>query len=197
MRASPFRILRKIEETDQLGTGLSTIIIKIENGNRQKFERNEFMPETISVQESALQESASQKVTAPTVNTIMTARLVTIHEKANVARALSILAQHGIRHLVVLDDRGEVAGLFSERDLLKHIAMNGGSQGQRARAVLCAVKDLMIKQPFTVQPTTTIREAARLMAENKIGCLPVVGKDQQRLGIVTTVDVLRFFADQS
>jgi len=74
------------------------------------------------------------------------------------------------------------------------LAVNEGFKGQRS--ALCAVKDLMIKQPFIVSPTTTIREAARLMAEHKIGCLPIIGKDRQRLGIITTVDVLRFLADQ-
>jgi CBS domain-containing protein len=142
------------------------------------------MTDTISFQESGTR----------AVDSIMTTRLVTIDERANIARALSILAQHRIRHLVVLDERGQVVGLFSERDLLKHIAMNAGGQGQQA--VRCLVKDLMIKRPFTVQPNTPIQEAAKMMAKLKIGCLPVVGKDEQRLGIITTSDVLKFFGNQ-
>ena len=51
----------------------------------------------------------------------------------------------------------------------------------------------MSTPPITIDPGATIQLAARLMADHRIGCLPVV-EDDRLLGIVTETDVLRCFA---
>ena len=52
----------------------------------------------------------------------------------------------------------------------------------------------MSQPPIVIEPGASIRQAARVMAENKIGCLPVVSGDEL-IGIVTETDVLRWVAD--
>ena len=53
------------------------------------------------------------------------------------------------------------------------------------------IKDVMKKHLVTVKPQTPIKEAARLMAEKKVGCLPVLS-DGNLVGLVTTTDILRY-----
>jgi CBS domain-containing protein len=53
------------------------------------------------------------------------------------------------------------------------------------------VKDFMKKKVITVSPETAIKDAARLMAEKKIGCVPVVSEGSL-VGLVTTTDILRY-----
>ena len=53
------------------------------------------------------------------------------------------------------------------------------------------IKDVMKKRLVTVTPDTPIKEAAHLMAEKKIGCVPVVD-DGTLVGLVTTTDILRY-----
>ena len=52
---------------------------------------------------------------------------------------------------------------------------------------------VMSQPPITIGPDATVEEAARLMADHKIGCLPVADGDLL-LGLVTETDVLRYFA---
>ena len=53
----------------------------------------------------------------------------------------------------------------------------------------------MSKPPITVSADATVKAAARLMAEERIGCLPVL-EGEELVGLLTETDVLRYFADQ-
>jgi CBS domain-containing protein len=53
------------------------------------------------------------------------------------------------------------------------------------------IKEIMQRRVVTVDPDTPIKEAAHLMADKKIGCLPVLS-DGTLVGLVTTTDILRY-----
>ncbi len=55
------------------------------------------------------------------------------------------------------------------------------------------IKQVMTAPPIVIEPDATVVEAAREMAERKIGCLPVT-EDEKLVGLVTETDVLRHFA---
>jgi CBS domain-containing protein len=55
------------------------------------------------------------------------------------------------------------------------------------------ISQVMSAPPISIDPDASVQEAARLMAEHKIGCLPVE-EDRRVIGIVTETDVLRYFA---
>jgi acetoin utilization protein AcuB len=87
---------------------------------------------------------------------------------------------HGIHHLVVTDGN-RVVGVLSDRD--------AGSRRGGAIRVNRAVADLMTAPVVTVQPTTTVRQAANLLRGRSIGCVVVV-KSERVIGIVTVSDLL-------
>ena len=58
---------------------------------------------------------------------------------------------------------------------------------------MTTVQDIMIADPISIQPQTTILEAMRLMQEKQIGCLPVVENDEL-IGMITEVDFLQITA---
>jgi acetoin utilization protein AcuB len=114
---------------------------------------------------------------------IMTAKVVTIRQTATVREALKLLAELDVRHLPVVDERDELVGMLSERDLLRL---------RRSSEVLNrAVSEVMSADVLVVTPTTHVDEIIDLMTEHKIGALPVVDNDSQIAGIVSYVDVLR------
>jgi CBS domain-containing protein len=53
------------------------------------------------------------------------------------------------------------------------------------------IKDVMKKRVITVKPETPIKDAARLMADKKVGCVPVISAGAL-VGLVTTTDILRY-----
>jgi acetoin utilization protein AcuB len=114
---------------------------------------------------------------------IMTAKVVTIRQTATVREALKLLAELDVRHLPVVDEREGLVGMLSERDLLRL---------RRSSEVLGrAVSELMSSDVLVVTPTTHVDEIIELMTEHRIGALPVVDNDNQLVGIVSYVDVLR------
>ncbi|HUB06839.1 MAG TPA: CBS domain-containing protein [Myxococcales bacterium] len=92
------------------------------------------------------------------------------------------MRSHHIHHLVVLEGT-QVVGVLSERDL--H-ALDPKDRAEKT------VRDLMDSNPVTVEPQTTLRDAANLLRGNGIGCLPVMEGDRL-VGIVTTTDLLEQF----
>lgn len=108
------------------------------------------------------------------VETWMRRPVITILPQATAAGALGLMRRGKFRHLPVVDARGKLVGVVSDRDL-----------GRSASSV----GEVMTRDVVTVQPSTDIRQAARLMRERKIGCLPVV-EDGRLVGILTEADVL-------
>jgi acetoin utilization protein AcuB len=100
-----------------------------------------------------------------------------------------------IRHLPVLDDKGRLAGIVTDRDL-RQVIFEPSIQEQLGNLPnvlnVLTVKEVMTWGVVTVQPQTGIREAARIMHEQKIGALPVVQGDRV-VGMLTETDVLKIF----
>lgn len=118
-----------------------------------------------------------------TASEIMTSNVVTIRQTATVREALKTLEELDVRHLPVLDEKKELVGMLSDRDLLRL---------QRTREILeQPVSDVMSGDVLSVSPATDVVEIIDLMSENKVGAVPVVDRDYHLAGIVSYVDVLR------
>lgn len=125
----------------------------------------------------------------------MTRPVATVHSDALARGAAELMRARKIRHLPVVDRGGRLVGIVTDRDLRQVIfdpAMRerlGESAGVLADIT---VRDVMTWAVVTVRPGTEIREAARVMHEQKIGALPVVEGDRV-VGILTEIDVLKVF----
>ena len=131
------------------------------------------------------------------VRDIMQTKLVTISASERLSMVEDIMTLGRVRHMPVVQS-GRLVGVVSERDLLR-ASLSGLSQHHDAerRAFLHVVEisRVMSTPPVVIDPDSTIREAALLMADRKIGCLPVVeGSSKHIVGIVTETDMLRVLA---
>ena len=102
----------------------------------------------------------------------------------------------GVRHMPVVRG-GLLVGVVTERDLLRVSLSNLSEFGAaHRRAFLHAIEiaRVMSEPPITIHEEAPIEEAARLMAEKKIGCLPVLNDVDDFVGLVTETDLLRHFA---
>ena len=130
---------------------------------------------------------------AVTASELMSTDLVTLTEDETLAHAQRCMARGRIRHLPVTRD-GRLVGLITHRDLLAasfSIFADVASDEQRRVFVTVPVVEVMHRNLVTVRPELPVAEAARILLENKYGCLPVVDEHGLLVGILTEADFLR------
>jgi CBS domain-containing membrane protein len=127
------------------------------------------------------------------VTEIMMGSPVTLKPEDTLDLANDVISLGRIRHIPVVD-AGQLVGLLSERDLMGAAASHVFGLKQKSKSALLKsvlIRDVMKKRVVTVTPQTSIKDAAHLMADKKIGCVPVVS-DGAIVGLVTTTDILRY-----
>ena len=127
--------------------------------------------------------SEQTNVTAPaTAGDIMRSPLTTVEQNDHVAAAAYLMKHAGATAITVLDPRsGQPAGIITEADIAHAVA--DGKDVDTTR-----IYELMTTRPTVITTTTSIRDAARVMASGHFRHLPVVG-DAGLVGIVDITDV--------
>ncbi len=123
---------------------------------------------------------------------MMSDPVVTISHLASLREAQRLFAQKRFRHIPVLDDAGAVSGMLSDRDVLRHIAREH-ELGKEPPTPWAEEKvGAIMAQPILLaSEDTRVREIARTMFEERIGCVPIVNEAQALVGIITRSDILR------
>lgn len=114
----------------------------------------------------------------------------TIHD------AIQLMKHEGIRRTPVVK-KGKLIGIVSETDLLNASPSQATSLSVWELNYLLSkvtVEEIMTKDVITIAEDTPIEEAARILADNKIGCLPVM-KDKNLVGIITETDLFRLLLE--
>lgn len=129
------------------------------------------------------------------VATWMSEPPVTVPRHAPIMTAYALMADHGIRHLPVVEgDR--LVGVVSDRDLHRKASLRDACAADELRPLLSVpVGEIMTREGLlTVRPDTTMAEAASKLIAARVGSLPVVDGDRL-VGILTTYDLLRALVD--
>jgi acetoin utilization protein AcuB len=128
----------------------------------------------------------------------MSAPAVTVRSDTPFQEALRLMRERRFRRLPVVDKGGKLLGIVSERDLLHASPSPATSLSIWEINYLLwqlRVEQIMTTRVVTVQPETPLREAARLLVENRIGGLPVVDSAGQVVGVITETDIFRAFLE--
>jgi CBS domain-containing protein/RNA polymerase-binding transcription factor DksA len=126
----------------------------------------------------------------------MTSDPVAVREDASVVEAFDLMMDRGVRHLPVVADEGSVVGILSIDDLRGAFPFDMALKrmlrpAERHQLLECTVDEAMTWVPQTTHPDAPLGEAARCLAENRIGCLPVVDEGGRLVGILSETDALR------
>jgi len=122
--------------------------------------------------------------------------VITIRPDMSVVDALNLMKRERIRRTPVVKD-GQLVGIVSDKDLLNASPSPATSLSIYELNYLITkiqVKDVMSKEVMTVTENTPIEEAARIMADNKIGGLPVM-REGKVVGIITETDLFKIFLE--
>lgn len=122
--------------------------------------------------------------------------VITVPPETTVVDALNLMRREHIRRTPVVKD-GKLVGIVSETDLLNASPSPATSLSVWELNYLLSkleVKDVMTKNVLTVSEITPIEEAARIMADNKVGGLPVM-REGHIVGIITETDLFKIFLE--
>jgi acetoin utilization protein AcuB len=129
----------------------------------------------------------------------MTTNIVTVSPHTSVPEALRLMRNKRIRRLPVLDGHGRLAGIVSDKDLLHASPSQATTLSVWEISELLAkitVEHVMTREVITVTDDTPLEEAARLMADRRIGGLPVM-QGQTLAGIITETDLFKALLDMA
>jgi acetoin utilization protein AcuB len=127
------------------------------------------------------------------VKEYMTPDPVTITADVSVPQALRLMRDKKVRRLPVLDGKGKLIGIVSDKDLLHASPSPATSLAVWEMNDLLArlkVEKVMTREVISVSEEMPIEEAARIMVDRKIGGLPVM-REQSLVGIITETDLFK------
>jgi CBS domain-containing protein len=118
---------------------------------------------------------------------IMSTAIVTATPWLPAARLVELLVDENIGAVPVIDGEGYPLGIVTRADVLEEDELDIADE--------VTAEELMRRSPLTVEPTTPISEAARLMARQRVHHLLVVDGAGRLVGLLSSFDVVRWVAD--
>ncbi len=122
------------------------------------------------------------------VKEVMNKPVMTASAEMSVSQAYQVFCQHGIRHLIVLNTKLEMSGIFTQTNLLRSLR-------EKAFDGINDVSLLMSPQVLHVTPDISARYALSLMARRSVSCIVVI-ENSKPVGIFTERDVVRCIAEE-
>ena len=168
--------------------------LMINSGIRQLpvYEKNKLIG--FITDENIIHEAVTQDWGKTQIKEIMSKSPTVIEANRSIGAVLSLLREHGISHLPVLEE-GKIVGLISLHDIIEQIFYPrkkrtvGDIKGENVPILNVPAKGIMTKPVITVQSNITLRDAEKKMHDQNISCLPIVESDKL-VGIVTKLDFL-------
>ena len=127
------------------------------------------------------------------VQDLMSNDVLSIREDESIAKARAMMNVARIRHVPVVDKQGDFVGLITHRDILAVTVSRLADITPEVQADLdenVRARDIMNNDVRTVEPDTTLLDAAKILLRHKYGCLPVL-QGERLVGMITEADFLR------
>lgn len=132
------------------------------------------------------------------VRDLMTPKVFTLKPGDSLEALYELMDEKHVRHVPIVDREGDLVGLVTHRDLSRTVL--GPQEGlplsvQEDLLRRRRVREIMATEVDTIEPDEPLEEAAEMLLENKIGCLPVV-EGEHLVGILTEADFVRYFLER-
>lgn len=131
-----------------------------------------------------------------TIKEVMRTNVVSVSSDVSATEAKSLMKKTGVNKLPVVD-HGKLVGIVTKNDLLKAEPSSATTLDMYEISYLLSkltVKKVMVSKVISVNDDAVVEEAAKIMIDNEISCLPVL-KDGALVGIVTVSDLFHLFTE--
>jgi len=127
------------------------------------------------------------------IDQIMTREIIRIGVDEDVRTVRDLFEEHKFHHVLVVENE-RLVGVISDRDFLRNVSPfidKLSERGQDTETLNRRVHQIMTRNPVTVSGEMNVEDAAQIMLEHGVSCLPVATDDGHAVGIVTWRDLLR------
>ena len=111
-------------------------------------------------------------------------RIITVRPRTPILEAMALLIEHQIGYLPVIDDKDEITGVISEREIVRATCKNPGGFAE------AVVSDLMTADPIVGVPDDDLDYIAGVMTNNRLRRLPIV-ENRRLVGLLSLWDMMR------
>jgi len=126
------------------------------------------------------------------VEDVMTREVVALAPEDTLRTAVNAVQRNRIRHIPIVED-GRLVGIVTDRDIKRATpSVHGGASQDDFNRLLdeLTLAQVMTRDPLTVRPGTSVKDAVALLIDRKYGALPVV-EGEKLVGILSDIDFLR------
>jgi len=123
-----------------------------------------------------------------TVGLLASSEPIRLHESASVAEALQRMTEQGRGAVVVIDDEGRLAGIFTDQEVIPRVLVAARD------AQLTRLSEVMIRDPEVMRPDDRICYAVNRMTSMGCRTMPLVDEDRRPVGVLTVDDVAKWLA---
>jgi acetoin utilization protein AcuB len=123
--------------------------------------------------------------------------VITVYPETTLEEALTLMHEEKIRRLPVINQRGELVGIISERVILRALPSDATTLSvweSRDMVRKMTVSQYMVSDVITIAEDTPLEEAARIMTDNQISALPVM-RGGKLVGMITEKDLFKIFLE--
>ncbi|MCF6435303.1 MULTISPECIES: HPP family protein [Pseudoalteromonas] len=132
-----------------------------------------------------------------TVADLMTADPFAVNSKSSLKDAHDLMREKNIRHIPVIDERGILQGMLTQKIMIAKVMGIMATYGPNAlerKEKYTVIEDIMATDFASIQPNQNLAEVAEFFVSNRHGCMPVVDEQNKLLGILTSSDFVRLAA---
>ena len=122
-----------------------------------------------------------------TVSEIMSTEVISLGPDESISKAAEIMAENNIRHIPVVDQKSQVIGIVSQRDVLKSGALYQPINQGEVKVDRQTISMIMSEGTLSTHPKDSLRAAGLTLQKHKYGCLPVI-ENNALVGIITDTD---------
>jgi acetoin utilization protein AcuB len=133
----------------------------------------------------------------PKVSNYMTRQVISISQDMGIREAFFTMKHHRIRHLPIVDEKNNLIGIISDRELRRPNWVDEASDIAHVYYLdnRMLVRDVMITKVHVLHTYDTLRKAVALLLKNHIGAAPVLDKTGVVVGMLSAIDLLKALED--
>lgn len=126
----------------------------------------------------------------------MTKEVITVSPGVSMMKASRLMKEHNIHRLPVVDEAGALVGILTDRDIKEASPSKATTLDMHELYYLLSeikVKDIMTRNPVSMNGDDSVEQAALLMVGSHFGGLPIVDDANRLEGIITDSDIFKVF----